>query len=130
MNGSRCSKTRSRGSKATSKVKPPRRLRPTCSSRVDDGVWRSRRGARGVYRPLTITDRILILNSKLSFLDHYSYPSIFMDVSGSCPLCLTPPCYHFEPPATAAPFFVPFRCISRRGNARLSTRLPFCKHCG
>ena len=32
-----------------------------------------------------------------------------MDVSGSCPLCLTPPCYHFEPPATAAPFFVPFR---------------------
>src|SRR6476646_11934569 len=28
-------------------------------------------------------------------------------LSGSCPLCLTPPCYHLEPPATAAPFFVP-----------------------
>src|SRR4029077_11548368 len=25
-------------------------------------------------------------------------------LSGSCPLCLTPPCYHLEPPATAAPF--------------------------
>src|SRR6478735_7615328 len=27
-------------------------------------------------------------------------------LSGSCPLYLTPPCYHLEPPATAAPFFV------------------------
>src|SRR5712671_1684377 len=26
-------------------------------------------------------------------------------MSGSCPLCLTPPCLNFEPPATAAPFF-------------------------
>jgi hypothetical protein len=25
-------------------------------------------------------------------------------LSGSCPLCLTPPCYHLEPPATAALF--------------------------
>ena len=24
----------------------------------------------------------------------------------ACPLCLTPPCYHLEPPATAAPFCV------------------------
>ena len=30
--------------------------------------------------------------------------SIFWTSSGSCPLCLTPPCYHFEPPATAALF--------------------------
>jgi hypothetical protein len=40
----------------------------------------------------------------LSFLDHYwSRPSSWT-LSGSCPLCLTPPCYHLEPPATAAPF--------------------------
>ncbi|MGB6797128.1 MAG: hypothetical protein WBE48_11405, partial [Xanthobacteraceae bacterium] len=30
--------------------------------------------------------------------------SIFWTLSGSCPLCLTPPCYHLEPPATAALF--------------------------
>src|ERR1700751_1636649 len=31
--------------------------------------------------------------------------SNFWTSSGSCPLCLTPPCYNLEPPATAAPFF-------------------------
>jgi hypothetical protein len=31
--------------------------------------------------------------------------SIFWTSSGSCPLCLTPPCYHLEPPATAALFY-------------------------
>jgi len=30
--------------------------------------------------------------------------SIFWTSSGSCPLCLTPPCYHLGPPATAALF--------------------------
>src|ERR1700691_2514839 len=30
--------------------------------------------------------------------------SNFWTSSGSCPLCLTPPCYHLEPPATAALF--------------------------
>jgi hypothetical protein len=30
--------------------------------------------------------------------------SIFWTSSGSCPLCLTPPCYRLEPPASAAPF--------------------------
>jgi hypothetical protein len=33
--------------------------------------------------------------------------SIFWTLSGSCPLCLTPPCYHLEPPATAALFCDP-----------------------
>src|SRR5689334_3872937 len=37
-------------------------------------------------------------------------------LSGSCPLCLTPPCYHLEPPATAAPFFVPI-WVKRAGRA-------------
>src|SRR5262245_7043877 len=30
-------------------------------------------------------------------------------LSGSCPLCLTLPCYHLEPPATAAPFLSQYR---------------------
>src|SRR5262249_20323638 len=30
--------------------------------------------------------------------------SNFWTSSGSCPLCLTPPCYRLEPPATGAPF--------------------------
>jgi hypothetical protein len=47
-------------------------------------------------------------NVPLSFLDHYwSRPSSWT-LSGSCPLCLTPPCYHLEPPATAAPFLSHF----------------------
>src|SRR5712671_2755873 len=40
--------------------------------------------------------------------------SNFWTPSGSCPLCLTPPCYHFEPPATAALFFGPRRRGPRR----------------
>jgi hypothetical protein len=34
--------------------------------------------------------------------------------SGSCPLCLTPPCYHLEPPATAALFWSGVRDLDRR----------------
>jgi hypothetical protein len=34
--------------------------------------------------------------------------SIFWTLSGSCPLCLTPPCYHLEPPFPAAPFYLGF----------------------
>jgi hypothetical protein len=51
--------------------------------------------------------------------------SIFWTLSGSCPLCLTPPCYHLEPPATAAPFFwllgiaaamAPHECLRQQPN--------------
>src|SRR5215475_16153134 len=34
-------------------------------------------------------------------------------LSGSCPLCLTPPCYHLEPPATAALFLCQYGSNSR-----------------
>src|SRR5215471_15535798 len=46
----------------------------------------------------------LRLNSWLSFPLYYSRRPTSWTPSGSCPLCLTPPCYHFEPPATAALF--------------------------
>ena len=58
----------------------------------------TRRGARATCR------FIAKFKALLSFLDHYSV-SIFWTLSGSCPLCLTPPCLDFEPPAMAAPFF-------------------------
>src|SRR5215472_8733553 len=48
--------------------------------------------------------------------------SNFWTSSGSCPLCLTPPCYNLEPPATAAPFYFSgskleaFPTVSASGN--------------
>ena len=47
-------------------------------------------------------------NVSLSFLDHYWARPSSWTLSGSCPLCLTPPCYHLEPPATAALFLSHF----------------------
>jgi hypothetical protein len=61
------------------------------------------------FSGFAFTDRFTF-NRFLSFLAYYQDLSIFWTSSGSCPLCLTPPCYPLEPPETAALFCsVPIR---------------------
>jgi hypothetical protein len=43
----------------------------------------------------------------LSFLDHYWWRPSSWTLSGSCPLCLTPPCYHLRAAGNGGSFFCP-----------------------
>src|SRR5580658_2585613 len=59
--------------------------------------------------------------------------SIFWTLSGSCPLCLTPPCYHLEPPATmsAASFRLALDSLRVSRDAVVSALLTnFVRCCG
>jgi hypothetical protein len=51
--------------------------------------------------------KILSFNSSLSFLVHYSGCPSSWTSSGSCPLCLTPPCYHLCAAGNGGAFFCP-----------------------
>ena len=64
-------------------------------------------------------------NLSLSFLDHYWARPSSWTLSGSCPLCLTPPCYHLRAAGNGGSFFCPIsgqltvtggRSSSSRGN--------------
>src|ERR1700684_1293679 len=64
---------------------------------------------------MTLAPHLILSARKIQQVSAIPYPfvklsrslqllSIFWTSSGSCPLCLTPPCYHLEPPVTAALF--------------------------
>src|SRR5262249_36093416 len=50
----------------------------------------------------------------LSFLDHYWRRPSSWTLSGSCPLCLTPPCYHLRAAGNGGSFFVPIWVKSKQ----------------
>src|SRR5262245_7559933 len=83
-----------------------RALRLRRARQLDHNEQRSVRDAyvamptRGPYKIMRS------LNAILSFPLHYWCRPSSWTSSGSCPLCLTPPCLTFEPPATAARFFL------------------------
>jgi hypothetical protein len=54
---------------------------------------------------------ICLVYERLSFLSYCDAVSSFWTSSGSCPLCLTPPCYQLQAAGIRRLFFVPGRHV-------------------